>query len=333
MGHQKYSEGKLTFALGDSYMGGKIQVEIRGGDAGQGGVNDVWGFLYWKPNSLFRMQVGKDKDGHWGSAQITMWGFTGEQKNYVAAASDYDGELNLMGYGKRKGFYDGVNFNSIDLSFFPVDDVNINLVLPMGVDLGEASAVLSKFHINSIINIPDTGVLRLAFVGDGGLAKDMSDKTNPGTVFASFYVNAIENLFIDFGVNYQIPFTSSANKMSTRGLELGLGLRLLSGPLTLKVRTGTKGLMGLSNDKSSDDLAWSIGILPSYKFDKFTLFFHAGFGLTLPEKGESETSWFINPYIFVPTGEGRFLAGIILEDGNGDGLIKWKVPFGFYLYF
>jgi len=84
---------------------------------------------------------------------------------------------------------------------------------------------------------------------------------------------------------------------------------------------------------------FSVGLLPSYKLPKMTIFFHAGFGVEQATKDDdAATNWFINPYIWVPMGGMRLWVGFQLQDkgkrSEDDAQqLNWKIPFGFNFYF
>jgi len=155
--------------------------------------------------------------------------------------------------------------------------------------------------------------------------------------------------------------------------EIGLGFRFTSGDFTFKLRSGISLGAGVkATDKKTlevvEDLEQtkiSINILPSLKIKTVTAYLYAGLGMQFPDDWENTKrtpdmtfggytnkvgggfranegpaiSWFVNPYVLIPVGSIRFLAGIqVYSDGvkypNGDpALIKWSIPFGFYTYF
>ena len=157
-------------------------------------------------------------------------------------------------------------------------------------------------------------------------------------------------------------------------VEIGLGFRYTAGDFGFKLRSGVSlgGSIEATNRKTLEDvldkeqIKISINILPTYKIKTVTAYLYAGVGMQIVEDYETTErtpdmsfggytnkvgggfravgenmalSWFVNPYVLIPVGSMRFLAGFqIYSDGikypNGDNpLIKWAVPFGFYTYF
>jgi len=95
----------------------------------------------------------------------------------------------------------------------------------------------------------------------------------------------------------------------------------------------------MTKGEANETFGMSIGILPSYKLPKLTVFLHAGIGFE-KENNDADlvSQWFINPYIWVPMGGMRMWVGVqIIDDHIGgdkvDGQILWRVPFGFNFYF
>jgi len=103
----------------------------------------------------------------------------------------------------------------------------------------------------------------------------------------------------------------------------------------LKFRGGVK-FGGKSKGEDLTTTKFSIGILPSYKLPKMTIFFHAGLGMEIEKDADEPTyGWFINPYVWVPMGGMRMWIGLQILDQHvvQDGQFGWNIPFGFNFYF
>jgi len=160
-------------------------------------------------------------------------------------------------------------------------------------------------------------------------------------------------------------------------IEIGLGFRFVSGDFTFKLR-GAVSLAGSTESTSApnydkdgnavkatnatvnDPFQLSVNILPSLKIKTITAYLYAGMSLQSIEdwkdpkagsifknSGSNDVlGWFINPYVLIPAGSIRFLAGFQLwSDGVGypyyqkgeqkfdPAKVSWAVPIGFYTYF
>ncbi|MDR0502505.1 MAG: hypothetical protein LBH16_04210, partial [Treponema sp.] len=253
MGGQQYHEAKMSATFGDATGGGKLVFTVGNDGAYSGGLGNAWktawGFLYWRPVQIFRMQVGVNADGDYGAAQISGWGFTGEAKNSVAAISDY---MNWGGGNTwwplwvfqsaltRKGnaFYPGTgDLANVNMSLFPIDGLRATFVFPMGGGLadsgdGQAQRVgdqLADFHFNANYNIEEIGLLNVSFVGKGGLAKDKGETNSIGNIYASFYLTAIQGMGAELGLVYGLPWETAAGAKNDGYLGLGVGFRFDNG--------------------------------------------------------------------------------------------------------
>jgi len=350
MGSTMAHEAKAHFTFGDDRGGGKFVMEAgtgRNGSYGQNGFLDTisHGFLWWQPSEFFRMQVGIDADGNFGAAQISGWGFTGEAKNSVSALSDYSdwgSPLALMfpwqsGSRRASAFYPGTgDANNVNMSFFPMDGLRINLVLPMS----GSRDILTQFaftHLNVAYRIEDVGNLNVSFVGAGGLGKDASNTASIGDLYASFYLTALEGMDIDFGVRYGLPWETTGGVENAGYLSLGLGFSFTADDFNIKLRAAAQ-LTGKTNG-ADDPTTIHVGILPNIRISNdLIFFFHAGLAMVMPSVGDAVMGWFVNPYIWLRASEGmRFWAGVqVFQQGittGADPALQFRVPIGFNYYF
>jgi len=282
MGGQQYHEAKMSATFGDAKGGGKLVFtsgtdNAYGGGLGTGYVR-TWGFLYWRPLPVFRMQVGVNADGDFGAAQISGWGFTGEAKNSVGAISDY---MNWGGGNtwwptwifqsaltrKGNGFYPGTgDLANVNFQLFPIDALTLTFVLPIGGGLADSGdggnqpvgMQLADFHFNAKYTIEDVGIAQLSFVGKGGLGsstevveKDgkkvtetikQDEKASVGNLYGSFYLTAIAGMNAELGLVYGLPWKNSTTELDNDGyLGVGVGFRLDDGgPFTFKTRINAR---------------------------------------------------------------------------------------------
>jgi len=342
-------EAKFSVLFGDGTAGGRLVWELNN--------KLMWGWMQWRPNQYFRVKIGKDGDGEWGFPQIIGWGFTGEAKNSVAAVSDYNGQL-YMKYrhaGLNYGGFDGNGDFHLGFSVFPIDLLQVNFLFRNFDKAGEMTDKLSKMQISASYKIEEIGTVRFAAVGRGGLAKPYKKEGDKETGIAkdgdpiamlhlAFYSNEIvQGLAFELGTQIDLPHLNESDTFDN--VTIGGGINLTkTDPFNLKIRAGgsfggkTKGEKGVDVGKPT---GYSIGILPSYKLPKLTIFFHAGYGAESEYIGtdgklvEANYAWFINPYIWMPMGGMRMWVGVQILDAHTarEGKFNWYVPFGFNFYF
>jgi len=346
-----YHEAKYSVLFGDGTAGGRLVWTLNG--------KSMWGWMQWRPNQYFRVKIGSDGDGEWGHAQIVGWGFTGEAKNSVAAVNDYNGTL-AMSYrhlGLSYGGFDGADNFHLGFSVWPTEMLRINILFRDFDKPLELSERFAKMQIGAMYTIEQIGVVRFAAVGGGGLSKDAETNADVGTLHFAFYSNElVQGLAFEAGSRINLPHKDRAELYDNIDIAAGVNLTMTD-PFNLKVRTnislgGTRQVKKDEfNNKDVDevinrDVGWGIGILPSYKLPKMTVFLHAGLGLlTKPANGYEKASkdevvynWFINPYIWVPIGGMRMWVGLQILDQHAArdddaGQIGWNIPFGFNFYF
>jgi len=339
MGGQKAHEAKAKFSFGDGESGGQFGINASGDwlpPATNHLVDNAWGFMYWRPVEAFRIQVGNNPDGNFGTAQISGWGFTAEAKNSVGAVSDYAGGLYMA--ERVAAWWDGTGAAAnVNMSFFPTDTITINVVLPMAASQ-EASAMFARLALNAVIGLEDVGKIFITFEGTGGLEKDV-DTVSVGNLYASFFLNSLDGMDVDFGVKFGIPFEGPGGVDVNPGLNVGVGFAMTGDGFGFKARVGA----GLGAGSKAGDVevkaptTISVGLLPYFMLDALTLYVHVGLGMQIPDEGESVTDWFFNPYISVPAGNIRFYMGLqVWQRGITDGAdpaINFSIPFGFNCYF
>jgi len=306
---------KITFSEGSA--GGRIR--ILGNNAGGSDAFDEW-FAWWRPIPQLRIQVGSNQDGDFGTAQISGWGFTGENKNNggnQGAMGEYTGD-NWSGgrdHSRTVGWYDGTGGTpNLQFTINAIENLTINIWFPF--TSGNASApgfVLGRFHLNLVYRFIDIGNLYVSFqsnlgyleagdddawYGTGGVTSAYNSgywrNTNSPKAFLSFYLTAIENMAVDLGLAYAFPFTNEATKTTySSPLEVGLGYRVTSGDFNFRLRASLSA-GGVTEvdvdgvDPVKDPTRVSVSINPNYKIKNVTVFFYAGLGMQMVEDWEKE---------------------------------------------
>ena len=362
----------LKANFGDSAAGGKVSLHnFRGGAS----LYDYVG--WWQPIPQLRLQIGADTDGNFGTAQISGWGFTGEQKNAggMGAMTEYSGYGEGRNHSRSTGWYDGTGATSnFQARIYPIEGLSINLWIPFN-NTENVAFTFARFELNVQYRIVDIGNINVSFqcrpgyiegdpdgkawYGSGGV----TDPSQSPKLFASFFLTAIENMAVDLGLAYRLPFTNEATDTTTfHPFEIGLGFRMNFGDFQFKLRSGISfaGSTEVTGaDPVKDPFEVSVNINPNYKIGNVTIFFYAGLGIQAVDDWETQSggifansgsnavvAWFVNPYIMISAGSLRFLTGFqIGSDGvkfpyyeNGtlnydNAKITWAIPFGFYTYF
>jgi len=333
----------VNFANGDGTAGGKVRLNGVGDAAGWWG-GTPFAFAWWKPIPQLRIQLGHNPDGDFGAAQITGWGFNAEAQKSVAIDSD-SGDFTGTGWknARRAGFYGGYSGLGAAISIYPMEGLTVNLVLPFGGDHSAATKgvgeIYGKFHLNVVYNLTDIGTVRISFRGDGGMGynEDYNELKDSGIghIYGSFFLTAIDDLAVDIGIDFGIPYTKIDDTDISPGLGIGLGVRYTSGDFGVKFRAGAT--LAASEGDAKKDTVIGVVILPYYTLPAFRFYLNAGFGVSIPDEGDSAVDWFVNPYITKSVSSLTFYAGFKLgadpAPADSDAIVKWAIPIGFNCYF
>ena len=324
---------KVTFSEGSA--GGRIR--ILGTNAGASDIFDEW-FGWWRPIPQLRLQIGVNKDGDWGTAQISGWGFTGENKNNgdgspgnQGAMAEYNGYQEGRNHSRTAGWYGGISSPSLNISLYLVENLTINIAFPWSSQ--NAAFTFAKFEAQVQYRLPDIGTASLSFQSNTGYLEADPDSWHPAGVtdvnaspkiFASFYLTAIENMGLDIGLAYKFPFKNTSAydaKTNTDGdtvtnhpFEIGLGFRYqVNADFQVKLRGSVslgESTVAQGGDPAKKTPQISASVLPSYKIGTMTVFLYGGIGIpSVADGNEADFAWFINPYVFIPAGGLRFKVG------------------------
>jgi len=216
------------------------------------------------------------------------------------------------------------------------------------------AALAFRVNKNTIAGI-DWG----SFTGTGVTDVVGDDDFNPANsaLYAAFYLTAIENMTLNFGLRYTMATTELGfdfpgvdntftwNHPVLIGLgfnydmdALGIGARIgvsLGG--SYKWETKMSGTVIDDGDVKGDTI-FGIQILPSYDLGALKVFLNAGVTIVAPgdngdPKPETKIGFHINPYVEKAVGGGSFYAGVdIFSDGTDDkdvdGIVNWRIPCG-----
>ena len=201
---------------------------------------DLFATLWWRPIQQVRFQIGRWRDGEWGGAQITGWGWNGSAQNFVAVDNDDMNERVAASWARRIGYYGGFGERGATISIFPIPNLTLNFGIPFSSransglfsnNIPSAEQVYSKIHGQLRYDLPDVGTLRFSIVGGPGY-RDAGSKEwgttattgvtvpdgvllppapstgflyDPTQLHASFFLTMLRPIELDFGVSYFVP--------------------------------------------------------------------------------------------------------------------------------
>jgi hypothetical protein len=338
----------------DGNFGGDVRFEtVWDGDGGTwGGTAKGWGWVWWKPLDILKVQFGQNPDGHFGLDGNTRWQF-------YKVAGDVD--VATENWIFSEAFYGGYNGNGLYLTLTPIEPLEINLAVPVSANWGgKAEDVYKKTNAQVTYNIGGIGKVGVSYAGalnkltwddEGNLGADASK------LWGYFGLSAIENLAIDLGVGYYLPVTeetpagSKINTTCSKNVALGLGVNFETGALGIKARVQGQFGGNVKVDKDSTPLPTVVtaDLLPSFAInDKISALLDTGLNMTKPDGGDAVVGWHIMPYVTVKANfwapnfyagfrfesdgvkKARNAAGKLVEDPTGNTIVTWSVPIGIY---
>ena len=361
-----------------AYAGGQNEEGTFGGwfrfETYGPGNPDFHGNAWWKPIDQFKLMLGVNPDGDYSRDGVTRWGFY-----------QIGGDTNVVEerWAFGQSFYAGWNENGALLTITPIENLLIFLGIPFSSG-GEAADVLAKLHAQVAYDISGIGNFALTYTGGlghkdavagtpgyswidndnnpatppvwgpiPGVTVGGSDEVNdPGKLYAYFGLSAIENLGIDIGIGYTLPYTREDKTIVNKPIAVGLGVKFDSGAFGVKARFQGQLAGSWKPDGGTEwknDTVIDFDILPYYAVnDSLTALLSAGLQMVTPgdneygPAGKPDTiiGWHIEPYVTIKSSwwAPNFYAGLRIEsDGmkNADDKIvtKWSVPIGIIFSF
>jgi hypothetical protein len=250
------------------------------------------------------------------------------------------------------GNWDGFG---LAFSFYPIDGLDINLVIPTGQTnwrqatssaVGVAREIgdmyVAGLRLQVGYALPDIGKIFFSYTGP---EVKFSNADTFGGIGLSFNLTMIQGLQVHFGGAMDIPKNSSK-----KPIRAGAGLNWSGGDFGVNFRgaaiIGQGGASGRSSltggaiwtGNSSSALFFNAQVLPWYNFGFMTFFLD--FGLSMDKQsGSSGTAWWVVPYVKVPISGGLFSIGFQMmsnvnakvgDVGNimvkGDKVMQFGVP-------
>jgi len=360
-----------------AYAGGQNDEGTFGGwfrfeTYGPGNPN-FHGNAWWKPIDQFKLMLGVNPDGDYSRDGVARWGF-------YQVGGDADVVKENWKFGAS--FYEGWSQNGALLTLTPVENLLIFMGIPFSSG-GEAADVFAKLHAQVAYDISGIGNFALTYTGGlghkdavagtpgsssgydwidhdnnpatppqwgpvpGGITGGSGEVNDPGKLFVYFGLSAIENLGVDIGLGYTLPYTQEDKTTVNTPFALGLGLKFDAGAFGVKARL--QGELGGSKKYDSgaewkDPTVIVFDILPYYAInDSLTALLSAGLEITShgdnnygpAGKPETVTGWHVEPYVTVKSSwwAPNFYAGLRIESDGIKGaddktVTKWSVPIG-----
>jgi len=343
----------LNVGFGDANAGGKI-VFYPSKDAP--GYQPVFAFAWWRPIQFFRLQIGVNKDGDWGHAQIAGWGFDAEAKAVGVAVSQYGDQPPLSriaanattGTTGPRAWAPGVDTMSLNLSFYPIDGLQLNIGIP-GSE-GRFEAVYGNMYLDAMYVLGEIGTIRLASQLRPGNhnryvpnTKEISGEVAPerhwrgnaelhdmSTIWAAFHLTAIEGLGAELGIGYTFGYTTQDVKFANDefGTPINVG-GIGFGGLPINTKVNNPISIGLGANYSAGDLGVKARLGFSLGGSKAV---DAGRAKALTSEKESLNAAY-KPSGHIPAEAALYLAPAafyeVYSDINGDKFVVNRTAGGF----
>jgi hypothetical protein len=283
------------------------------------------------------------------TGQLTDWSFHQGAEGFVER-HDWD---------YWRGIFPG-NWDNFGLAFsvYPVQGVDINLVIPTGVvnawpqDTDNTTidwkAVPAAIRLQSGIGIPDIGKIFISWIGPSQNSNqpygDRPDGASFGNLGASFYFTMVEGLAIQAGLALDLVGSDGPN----RPIHVGLAAHYTGGDWGVKFRFGSQwtayAAIGSGwqyqpvnqNNDLPEGNSFVFDVMPWYNLGFMTGYFDIGAGIELPDGGDAKIVFWLNPYVRKGIGPGALRAGLRIEIDKppvGDSAITFAVPVQFVYSF
>jgi hypothetical protein len=313
----------------DGTLGGQITfkgVDIIRADNGGNGINKA--FVWWKPVDILKVFLGINNDGIFDTDSIAGW-------SYHAGDNDYLFKHHWDFW--RQVFPHHFDYFGLALSLYPVQGLELNLVLPTGkiswrqdfkdafekkVNLtGEGGLLPERLTLQGSYSF-DAGTIQFAYRGKANVKEKgtqifNASADNNGLVGLSFILKSIENMQILVGGSIILDDPDMI-------INAGLGFVYNGDGFGVKAR----GALVMCGDQ---DMFITGSVMP---------FFAAGekgqvlVDIGISTKGDN-FGWFFTPAFRLGLDGGAFKIGIQafsqIDDGgnitvNSDDWVKFRVP-------
>jgi hypothetical protein len=311
-------------------------------------------FAWWKPIPQLQIFFGQDPDGKFGP--YNAWSFFQGQEDYA----------NVHDWDAWRAPFPG-NWDSFGLAFslYPVDGLEVNLVVPLAGGIGSAAAnwegsyrANTNFYdifggsleLAASYAIPQIGKLFLTLIGPNGNnpAKNYQDQPNNippdfqgATPTISIFDPDIDvpnygKLGLSFlltaveGLDVQLGFsTILPGEVEDHPSWLGLIANYTGGDWGVRFRSRLvlSGAGGKDN-YVKDGSDFGFDVQPWYNFGTFSAYLSVGMVSTQGTTGDPVVQFVLNPYIKASFGPGSLRLGVVFHDPNldKDNDARFRVP-------
>jgi hypothetical protein len=344
----------------DGTFGAWIRWEPGNADFGEEEWSSgVQGLAWWKPVDMFKMTIGGNSDGIYGKEGYSGWMFY-----QMPCDVGINNPGNVWGGGYsywpavfRNAFFGGVGSNALMLDIKPVDMIGISIIFPYfnggqyNTNQTQTANGLKGIFNRTIVQLDvnlDFGNIALTYelMGSGKFDRD---RTKVGQkLYLYFNLSAIDNLSLDLGVGYQIPYTYKSDLYSgwagykttySFPFDVGLAVKFdvndsfgLKARFLLEMGGNTKttwtGYTGEAKTLQKTSLDFVADLLPYYGIsDNIKIYLGLGIATNTPAKawnadrGKTGVTWHVNPYVQVGAEWGpTFYAGVRVWSDNNHGV-------------
>jgi len=346
--------------------GGMGRIRLEGSGTNDDGTFGAWirfdgaggfgpaAYAFWKPVDQLKLIIGGQPDGFWGKEGVTGWGFG--QMATDTVVTDDGGAVwggGVFGLNTRQAFYGGNGKNSLAFEITPTEMVTIVVSLPVFNDYdaehwweedydgpkpwdgsytklpkdagpNETGSVFAAATAQVSLNF-DFGNIAITYAPPAYYSFEGPWGGGVGSVIYAYFGGSFGDLGLDVGLGYQLKGESKV----TLPIAFGLGLKYSADSFGVKLRT--IGALG-GDDKSTTIFA---DVLPYFTIsDSMRAFVSVGFGMYMPDGGDSDTAFHFNPWLEVGQEWGPcFYAGIKVNKPSKDGDMSWAVPIGLIVSF
>jgi len=313
-----------------------------------GGVN-AFGYGWWKPIDMLKLQIGSNPDGNFGLDGVTRWGFYQEASNWDV------GVVNEGGAFGASFFAGCLTDGGSIVTITPVDGLEINVGVPFVGDNGSKRTYY--IYGDTVAQVKYTmegiGTFGLTFEGGRGDEVKISSGSitgNGAKLYAYAGLALIEGLGIDLGLSYTLPSSEGDEKTTGKytynaPIAVGLGAQYaITEEFGIKTRVQGKFAEKAkferwgSSQTQNGDFELIADVLPYYAINEsITAYLSAGLAFSNPDNGDSYVDWHLNPYLTIKEGNAGFYAGFQVHGygkrkvGNvvhQDAFVNWAVPIG-----
>jgi len=288
----------------DGTLGGRFR--LRGTDVAFRGDNGwiYMAYAWWRPIQQVRIYLGIDQDGMFDTASIAGWAFHAGDNDYM--------------FNHHWDFWRGIfpgNWDGFGLafSFWPMEGLNLNLVVPVGgIGWPQATAsqvrtkkdwedMIFSLRLQGSYTIQDVGVIQFAYnMGDKDLTPQIAfqDGGHFGRIGLSFLLTSLDSMSILIGSSF-VPYDGGDILISP-----GVGFAYSGSSFGVKARVG-------ANIQGDSKQFINANVMPYFNLGPGQLMIDIGLSMQL-DKDTDNLGWYATPVFRLPVSGGTFSIGLQL---------------------